>query len=105
MASVNPLSSRLPFSLPIHLNHAGPAIAPAVPIRALKRLAKWIPTTTLHNAAIDSINLAGDILEGNRLLREEEACERWRQQRIKELLIAMDQVGRHSRSEYAIRHG
>jgi hypothetical protein len=73
-------------------DHSNPATTPAIPVRVLKRLAQLLPCTPLHNAALDAINLAGDLVAGNRVLRDEQAYQRWRCRRIEELLQAMEQV-------------
>ena len=86
------IPTRLPASFLSYADHSNQSITPAVPVRALKRLARCLPSNTLHNAALDTINLAGDLVAGNRMLRDEQAYQRWRQDRIKELLHAMDQV-------------
>jgi hypothetical protein len=82
--------------LPAHIlhyaDHSKPAVTPAIPVRALKRLAKLLPCTTLHDAALDTINLAGDLVARNRVLRDEQAYHRWRSQRVEELRQAMEQV-------------
>lgn len=61
----------LPTSLLYYADHSKPPVTPAVPVRALKRLAKFLPCTALYNAALDTINLAGDLVTGNRVLRDE----------------------------------
>ena len=75
-----------------YTDHSNPAATPAIPVRVLKRLAQLLPSTPLHNAALDTINLAGDLVAGNRVLRDEQAYQRWRSQRIEELMQAMEQV-------------
>ena len=88
------------FDIPTHLptpvlryaDHASPRVTPAIPVRALKRFAKLLPCRKLHDAALDTINLAGDLVAGNRALRDEQAYQRWRSQRVEELLQAMEQV-------------
>jgi hypothetical protein len=82
----------LPAHILHYIDHSKPAVTPAVPVRALKRLAHLLPCTTLHNAALDTINLAGDLVAGNRVLRDEQAYQRWRSGRIEELMQAMEQV-------------
>lgn len=82
----------LPTSILQYASHSKPPVAPAVPAQALKRWAKLLPCTTLHEAALDTINLAGDLIAGNRALRDEQAYQRWRSRRIEELMQAMEQV-------------
>lgn len=74
------------------LHYADHSKPPAVPVRALKRLAKFLPYMALRNAALDTINLAGDLVAGNRVLRDEQVYQRRRSRRIKELMQAMEQV-------------
>jgi hypothetical protein len=82
--------------LPVHFvpytDHSNPAVTPAIPVRVLKRLAQLLPCTPLQNAALDTINLAGDLVAGNRVLRDEQAYQRWSSRRIEELIQAMEQV-------------
>jgi hypothetical protein len=91
MTSLNG-TTHLPTSVLHYIDHSNQPVTPAAPVRALKRLAKFLPCTALHNAALDTINLAGDLVAGNRVLRDEQAHQRWRSQRIEELMQAMEQV-------------
>jgi hypothetical protein len=81
-----------PTSILYYADLSKPPVTPAIPVQALKRLAKLLPCATLHNAALDTINLAGDLVAGNRVLRDEQAYQRWRCQRIEEFVQAMEQV-------------
>jgi hypothetical protein len=82
----------LPTSILHYADHSKPSVTPAIPVRALKHLARLLPCTALHNVTLDMINLAGDLVAGNRVLRDEQAYQRWKSQRIEELLQAMEQV-------------
>src|SRR5271163_4649082 len=86
------MPTHLPTSALHYADHSSPPVTPAIPVRALKRLAKLLPCRKLHNAALDTINLAGDLVAGNRALRDEQAYQRWKSQRVEELLQAMEQV-------------
>lgn len=86
------MPTHLPTSVLHYADHSSPPVTPAIPVRALKRLAKLLPCRKLHNAALDTINLAGDLVAGNRALRDEQAYQRWKSQRVEELLQAMEQV-------------
>jgi hypothetical protein len=82
----------LPTSILHYADHSKTSATPAIPVRALKRLATLLPCTALHDAALDTINLTGDLIAGNRALRDEQAYQRWKSRRIAELLQAMEQV-------------
>lgn len=92
MASYFETRTKLPVSLLSLIDHSQSPITPAVPVRALKRFAGYLPSNALHNAALDTINLASDLLAGNRKLRDEQAYQRWKEHRIEELLQAMKLV-------------
>jgi hypothetical protein len=95
------IPTQLPTSVLHYADHPSPSATPAIPVRALKRFAKLLPCRKLHDAALDTINLAGDLVAGNRALRDEQAYQRWRSQRIEELLQAMEQVcTQHTRVYY-----
>jgi hypothetical protein len=81
----------LPTSVLHYVDHSKPQVTP-VPVRALKRLAKFLPYTALHNIALGTINLAGDLVSGNRVLRGEQVYRRRRSRRTEELMQAMEQV-------------
>ena len=93
MAGLTTISSP-PLSLLsyAHAGHGRDRISPKAPIRFLRSVASRLPTTTLSDTALDAVNLAGDLLAGGRQLREQQAYERWRLQRIKLLVLATDQV-------------
>jgi hypothetical protein len=86
------IPTHLPTSVLHYVDHSSPPVTPAISVRALKHLAKLLPSRKLHNAALDTINLAGDLVAGNRALRDEQAYQRWKSQRVEELLQAMEQV-------------
>jgi hypothetical protein len=89
------IPTQLPTSALHYTDHSSPPVTSAIPIRALKHFAKLLPGRKLHDAALDTINLAGDLVTGNRALRDEQAYQRWRSQRVEELLQAMEQVCTH----------
>ena len=84
--------THFPTSILHYAEHSKAPETAAVPVRALKRLAKLLPYATLQDAAVDTINLAGDLAAGNSSLRDEQAYQRWRARRIEDLLRAMEQV-------------
>jgi hypothetical protein len=67
-------------------------INPDGPVTALKQLAQWLPSQSLANAALDTINLAGDLVAGNTKYRDAQRLERWRLKRIEKFVKAMNEV-------------
>ena len=92
MALFEPPSTLPPTLFDYYLKYSRSSVKPALPIALFKWCWGWCPVKIVRHAAFDFFNLGGDLLAGNRLLRDDEAYKRWRKKRIADLLIAMKQA-------------